>query len=274
MPAYRKLAVAGLCLAAGSQVALAADPAPTLLNPAPASGWIVTLGGSGQYGPKYDGAKSYGLSGTPSLSWRRVGEPEGFSAPDEGLDFALFETSRFSIGVVGDLKSGRYSGSDRKLFGMRDVPWTIEAGAFAEFWPIEDRLRTRIEVRQGFHGHHGIVADIFVDWVQPIGRFTLSGGPRLSFGNQAYMRRNFGVTPEESLANGILAAYSPSGGVKSAGLAAALEYAWSEVWKTTAYARYDRLLQEAARSPIVRTIGQRDQFSFGLSTTYSFKIGG
>ncbi|MGO4264092.1 MipA/OmpV family protein, partial [Lysobacter sp. TAB13] len=100
-----------------------------------------------------------------------------------------------------------------------------------EFWPIEDRLRTRIEVRQGFHGHHGIVADIFVDWVQPIGRFKLSGGPRFSFGNQAYMRRNFGVTPEESAANGLLAAYSPSGGVKSAGLAAALEYAWSDVWK-------------------------------------------
>ena len=58
MPAYPKLAVAGLCLVAGSQVAVAADPAPALLNPTPASGWIVTLGGSGQIGPKYDGAKA------------------------------------------------------------------------------------------------------------------------------------------------------------------------------------------------------------------------
>ena len=37
MPAYPKLAVAGLCLVAGSQVAVAADPAPALLNPTPAS---------------------------------------------------------------------------------------------------------------------------------------------------------------------------------------------------------------------------------------------
>lgn len=264
------------CLALLSATAptMAADQAaPALADATPAKGWIVTLGGSAQLGPKYDGASAAGLSFMPSLSWRRVGEPEGFSAPDDSFDFALYETERFSIGVAGSWKGGRYSSSSARLFGMRDVPWAVEAGVFAEFWPILDRLRTRIEVRQGFHGHHGVVADLSADWVERIGRFTLSAGPRLSLGNASYMRRNFGVTPQESLINGLMAPYRPSGGAKSVGVAGAIEYKWSEEWSTTAFVRYDRMIDEAERSPIVRTIGQRDQFTVGLGANYSFKLG-
>lgn len=252
----------------------AADLDRALTDPTPAKGWIVTLGGSLQLGPRYDGANSAGLSFMPSLSWRKADEPEGFSAPDDGLDFALYETDRFSVGVVGSYRSGRYSSSSPRLFGLRDVPWAIEAGAFAEFWPIADKLRTRIEVRQGFYGHHGVVADVFVDWVEHIGKFTLAIGPRLSLGDASFMRRNFGVLPEEAALNGFLAAYRPGGGVKSAGLAGSAEYAWSPSWSTTLFARYDRMLDEAARSPLVSTIGQRNQFTIGVGASYSFQIGG
>lgn len=253
--------------------ARAQETAPALVDPTPAKGWIVTLGGSFEFGPKYEGAKAVGPSFMPSLSWRRVGEPAGFSAPDDSLDFALYETDRFSVGVAGGLKGGRYSGSSHRLFGLRSVPWTVEAGVFAEYWPILDRLRTRVEVRQGFHGHRGVVADLSADWVERLGRFTLSGGPRLSLGTASYMRRNFGVTSQESLANGYLAAYRPAGGIKSIGAAAALEYTWSEQWSTTLFARYDRLDREAGNSPLVRTIGQRDQVTVGVGANYSFRIG-
>lgn len=254
--------------------AFAADPAPSLLANEPASGWIVTLGATGQIGPKYDGASKAGFSGMPSLSWRRIGEDAGFSAPDDSLDYALYETKVFSFGPVASFRSGRYSGIDSKLFGLRDVPWTVEVGAFAEFWPIEDRLRTRVEVRQGFHGHHGVVADLSVDWVEKFGDFTLSGGPRLSLGDKAFMRRNFGVSAGESALNGWLAPFAAKGGVKSAGVGAALDYRWSPIWTTTVFAKYDRLLGDADRSPIVRVLGQRDQVTFGVGATYSFKIGG
>lgn len=262
------------CLALlSATAAAAAEPASAPADTTPAKGWIVTLGGSLQLGPKYDGASAAGLSFMPSLSWRRVGEPEGFSAPDDSLDYALYETDRFSFGVAGSWKGGRYSSSSARLFGMRDVPWAVEAGVFAEFWPILDRLRTRVEIRQGFHGHHGVVADLSADWVERIGRFTLSAGPRLALGNASYMRRNFGVTPAESALNGLLTPYRPSGGAKSVGFAGAVEYKWSEQWSTTGFARYDRMIDEAERSPIVRTIGRRDQFTVGLGANYSFNWG-
>ncbi|MCT4475522.1 MipA/OmpV family protein, partial [Bosea spartocytisi] len=97
----------GLFLATAAS---AQEAAPNLADPTPAKGWIVTLGGSLQLGPKYDGSSSAGLSFMPSLSWRRVGEKPGFSAPDDSLDYALYETDRFSVGVAGAFRSGRYSG--------------------------------------------------------------------------------------------------------------------------------------------------------------------
>ncbi len=260
-----------LVTALASMPARAADFDQSLTDPTPAKGWIISLGGSVQFAPRFDGARSAGISGLPSLSWRKIGEPEAFSAPDDGLDYALYETDRFSAGVVGNVRAGRYSSSDRRLFGLRDVPWTVEAGAFAEFWPILDRLRTRIELRQGFHGHHGLVADLSADWVERFGKFTFAVGPRLSLGSASFMRRNFGISPQEAALNGWLTAYRPSGGAKSAGLAASVEYAWNPTWSTMLFARYDRMLGEALRSPIVRTIGSRDQFTVGVGVTYSFE---
>lgn len=251
----------------------AAETTPALTNPAPISGWTITLGASAEFGPDYDGAKGMRGSAMPTLSLRRASD-DNFSAPDDGMDFALYETETFRIGLAGDYKAGRYSGSSNKLFGLRDLPWTIEAGAFAEFWPIEDRLRTRIEIRQGFNGHHGVVADLSADWVEQIGRFTLSAGPRMTLGSKAYMRRNFGVTPYEAAVNGLLPAYSPGGGIKSVGFTAALEYAWDDNWSTEVFARYEHLLQDAARSPLVRLIGERDQITVGIGVSYSFTIGG
>jgi outer membrane scaffolding protein for murein synthesis (MipA/OmpV family) len=263
--------IAGI-YAAGS--AYAADAVPSPLSAVPASGWIVTLGGSAQIGPKYDGADKLGFSGMPSLSWRRIGEEAGFSAPDDGIDYALYETKAFSFGPVVSFRDGRYSGSSARLTGLKDVPWTFEAGAFAEFWPIQNRLRTRIEIRQGFHGHHGVVADLSADWVEKFGRFTLSGGPRLSLGDTSFMRKNFGVTPAEALANGWVTPFKAKGGVRAAGLGAALDYQWSSIWTTTAFVKYERLLGDAGSSPIVRVLGDRNQFTFGLGATYSFQLGG
>jgi outer membrane protein len=274
----RPAALAGLtalfALAGGTALAGDLDDKRAVTDPTPAKGWIITLGGSFEMGPKYDGARSAGPSFIPSISWRRAGEEAGFSAPDDGLDYALYETDRFSIGVVGSYRAGRYASSNPKLFGLRDVPWAIEAGAFAEYWLIPDRLRTRIEIRQGFNGHHGVVADLSADWVERFGSFTFAAGPRLSLGTASFMRRQFGVLPYEATLNGLVTPYKPGGGAKSVGLASSLEYAWSPSFSTTVFARYDRLVGDAAKSPLVDTIGQRNQFSVGVGASYSFHVGG
>ena len=56
----------------------------------------------------------------------------------------------------------------------------------------------------------------------------------------------------------------------SVGALASAEYRWSKRWSVVADARYDRLLGEAADSPIVRDLGSRNQFSAALGLKYSF----
>jgi hypothetical protein len=54
-----------------------------------------------------------------------------------------------------------------------------------QYFPF-DWFRTRIEVRRGFGGQDGVVADVSADAIAPIWqRPTLSGGPRFTLQNSA-----------------------------------------------------------------------------------------
>ncbi len=258
---------------------------PTLVSaddvPLVANRWIITLGSSTAIGPNYEGARSaslanhpYHLNFIPSINWRREGEKADFSAPDDSWDLTLYSTRQFRTGVVANVRNGRYHGSDIQLKGLHNVKWTIEGGAFAEYWPLEDHVRLRTELRHGlFRENAGIIADISGDYVQKISRFTLSGGPRLSLANTTFMERNFGVSELDALRNTRVTAFEPAGGMKSIGVATALSYDWNNHVTSTVFQRFDRLTNDAAKSPVTSVLGQRNQYSVGISLNYAFKVG-
>ena len=258
--------------AAAPCLARAAEAVDPLLNTEPASAWIVTVGGTVQVSPSFDGSRKLGPGGLPSISWRRANEPADFNNPDDSFDFTLFETGGFRFGPVANYRDARLASSDRRLTGIHKIPWTLELGGFAEYWPLQDRLRMRVELRRGFHGHAGLVADLSADWVERIGKFTLSAGPRLSLGDGRFMNTVFGITAADALSNPSFKAYKPTGGIRAFGAGAAASYAWSDVWTSTLFAHYERLVGRAAKSPIVSQIGQRDQFTVGIGLTYSFRV--
>ena len=242
--------------------------------------WVIILGSSATIGPSYEGARSanlydrpYHLNLIPSINWRRESEKADFSAPDDSLDFTFFSQNRIRAGLVANIRSGRYHGNDVQLKGLHNVRWTLEGGGFAEYWPVEDHLRLRTELRHGlFRSNTGFVADISGDWVEKISQFTLSGGPRLSLANTTFMTRNFGISEDEALKNGRVNAFNPSGFLKSTGLATALSYEWNKSITTGIFQRYDRLTNAAAKSPVTSILGQRNQYSIGASLNYSFKL--
>ena len=47
----------------------------------------------------------------------------------------------------------------------------------------------------------------------------------------------------------------------------------SDRWGVFGYAKYDRLLSDAADSPVTRRFGSRDQFSGGAGVSYTFGRG-
>ena len=84
-----------------------------------------------------------------------------------------------------------------------------------------------------------------------------------------YQRAWFGVSPEASAATA-LPQYRPDGGVHAIGATSGLTYQLNPRLGLFGFGRYERLVGDAASSPVVRNIGSRDQFTFGLSATYSF----
>jgi outer membrane scaffolding protein for murein synthesis (MipA/OmpV family) len=266
----------GLLMAAAFAIAAQPSSAQDLFKKTPeaeaAPDWIVTVGGTLTSSPLFEGAGKYGLSGLPSLSFRRANEPEDFGAPDDSLDYTLFGTSGFKAGAVVNLRSGRSAHDDARLSGLNNYPWAIEPGGFIEIWPIENRLRTRLEIRHGLHANDGFVADLSMDLVQKFGAFTLSGGPRLTLADSSVMQKEFGVSPLASQHNGLLPPFQARGGAKSIGLEAAISYDWSDQWRTTVFQRYDRLIGDAAASPITTHLGSKNQFTFGVGLTYAFKM--
>lgn len=243
--------------------------AQSLTDPTPVSGWIVTLRANAGFAPDYEGARNLSPYLLPGLGMRRPDSPVAFGAPDEAPGFALVDEGWFKAGLSGRLRGPRQQDRYRELHGLHDIDWTIEGGGFAEFWTLE-KLRARVELRHGFLGHHGYVAEFYLDWVERHGPWTISFGPRFALADRAYMNKFFGVTAYEALLNGNVSTYEPAGGAKSVGLAGAVSYEWSPAWTTTLSARYNRLVGPAGAGPIVDRLGSRDQFTIGLSVAYSF----
>lgn len=257
----------------GSTGAIAADTAPRTAKVAEQPyGWLLTIKGNVVLSPNFPGAKSYGFIAYPSLSLRRAG-PESFSAPDDGVSIALFGDSQWSVGLVGKYQQGRYRESDRRMYGIRDAKWALEPGLYGEFWALADTLRMRGEMRYGINGYNGLVGTLALDYVQRVGKFVISGGPRVQFAGSEYMDTYFGVTTLDALQNRNVTQYKADPGVKSVGVAAAATYKWSEQWSTTVRGGYDRLVGSAADSPIVRNLGSKDQFTMGASASYTFPLG-
>lgn len=233
--------------------------------------WTVTLGVEGRGQPVFEGSKGYEIAPVPLFSLRRPGKAARFRTVRDGAGIALINSQGFYFGPVGKFKQARKESDDDALRGLGDVDWSLEVGVFAEYWPVE-WLRTRAEVRRGFNGHEGFVADLSADLVVPFAeRWVLSGGPRMTLADTKATAPYFGIDAAQSLASG-LPVFDAKGGVRSIGAGVQASYQWNPQWATRAYVEYDRLMSDAASSPLVTERGSKDQFKFGLGVTYSFDV--
>jgi MipA family protein len=229
---------------------------------------LISLGGGIDLSPKYPGADEVGIGPLPYFDLRREGDPLTFEAPDEGIGLGLFgDDSAFDIGPSARFQSKRQEEDVGAPVG--DVGFTVEVGAFAQAF-LGDNFRVRAEGRKGLGGHDGLTGDLSADFiVRDRDNYVFSIGPRARWADNDYHDAYFGVTPAVAAATG-LAPFDPNGGFHSVGAIAGLTHMISRSVGIYGYAGYDRLIGDAADSPIVRTFGSRDQFSGGLALFFTF----
>ncbi len=263
------LAASSILAGAG---ALAADSPPAAPAPAPAAspdGYIVTLQAIGAVAPSFPGSAVVRPYPFPGFSVRGIGEPERFSAPDDGFGVPVFEADGLRMGPVANFvfRCGNRDG----LSGLHQVGLTHEVGGFAEYFAF-DHFRARAELRQAVDGHDGFVASLGADFYGESNSFRLSLGPRLNLGDNRYANANFSVTPVEAILNGRLEPYQANGGFTSAGGVATIRYDFTPNLNATIYTGLQRLTGSVGGSPIPNMVGSRDQFTAGVSVSRSFEV--
>lgn len=231
--------------------------------------WQLKLGGTLISAPDFEGGRDRLLSGSPIVSLGKAGPEARFTSRNDAISFSLYDDGRVRAGAAGKLIFGREEDDADELEGLDPVRFGGELGGFAEVYPT-DWLRVRGEVRQGIRSHDGVVADVSADAFYDVtDAVRISAGPRVSFASVDYFDAYYGVSPEEAAASG-LAEYSPSGGIKSAGIGGAIDWKVTEKVNTTLFAEYSRLLGSAEDSSLVRERGSPNQFTIGVSATYTF----
>jgi len=232
--------------------------------------WIVDLGTGIQATPKYPGASDVSLLPIPLLNVYREGDPMPVEAPDEGWGIGFL--GRSSSFVIGP--SMRFQGKRREEdvgAAVGDVGLTVELGGFAQLYAARN-FRLRVEGRKGLGGHEGWIGDVSADYVLTNGEdYVFTIGPRLRIADGNFHDAYFGVTPAVATATG-LPAFDPGGGIWAVGASAGLTYRLSDHWGVYGFAGYNRLVGDAADSPIVRDFGSRDQFSGGIGFFYTFGL--
>jgi outer membrane protein len=233
---------------------------------------IVTVGAGVQSVPRFPGARDRQLSPLPRFLLDRSDEPERLRAPDQGIGFGLLDRhSAIDVGPAVQLRLSRRNGRDVPA-GIPGVGFTVEAGGFVQAM-LGESFRVRAEGRQGIGGHKGAVLDLSADAiVRGRADTTLfSIGPRLRLSDARYQRAYFGVALPAALATG-LPVYTPHGGIHAVGLSSGITQKLGGPWGVYAYAGYDRLIDQAGRSPLIRRYGRRDEVSGGIALTYSFRM--
>ena len=188
-----------------------------------------------------------------------VKAPEGAIAP------SILRLGALTVGPSIAFQGARSSAdTDGRL---ARVGSTVELGGFATY-RLAPFLWVSGDVRRGVNGHEGWIGTLGADVVGPRKGTLLTLGPRFTFSDARFQRAYFGVTDTEAAFD--LAAFRPGGGLQAVGANAGYTKHIVGPWGVYAYVRYDRLVDDAGQSPVVRAFGARDQTSGGLALSYTF----
>jgi outer membrane scaffolding protein for murein synthesis (MipA/OmpV family) len=229
----------------------------------PTPEWRGVVGAGTTVRPAYEGARRFILQ--PDILFDLRYRDLFFLSDGEGLGVNLLRGRTYRAGIAVAYDLGRADSRDGHLRSLRNISPAPEAKLFGEVALLP--LVLTGAVRQGIGGHDGIIADFGAYLPLPIGKsITVFLGPTVTLADSTYMKAYFGVTSGQA-AGGLLPAYAPGGGLKSAGFGVTAVDLITATWLIEADAGFTQLLGDAARSPVSLN---DTQLSVGVHVAYRF----
>jgi outer membrane scaffolding protein for murein synthesis (MipA/OmpV family) len=235
--------------------------APLFGHPLPT--WSIVLGVGAEVEPQYTGSQRYVLNPGPTIDVRY--RDQFFFSTGEGLGANLLRGSHYRAGAAISYDRGRDQDLNLRLRGLGDVSPAPELKLFAEYAILPFVLRA--DLRRGLGGHDGYIGEVAT--YLPIAgseHFHWFVGPSVELADSRYMSAYFGISPEQSARSGYRR-FTADGGIKSIKFGTTAGYNFTEHWLVECDAAVQRLLGDAARSPVTE---EKAQFLVAITLGYQF----
>jgi MipA family protein len=228
------------------------------------------VGGLVYVSPKFEGSRSYQVTGFPFVA------PAGFGdngmVQIKGADdvrLRVLQFSGFEFGPLAGYRFGRDESDSARLVGTGDIDGGLVLGAFATYrtGPLAFSISYHHQATGDDTGGLVRFGAEAVTRLSPKVKLTASLGT--NYATDDYMTAFFGVNAVQSGASG-LPVYNPSAGFKDVYVGATAAIDLSDRWTLLLIGRYSRLVGDAADSPIVET---ENQFYGGAALSYKFNLG-
>jgi len=195
------------------------------------------------------------------------------------------QLQQFRGGIVYRARPSRDDDmGDEVVRRMRRIPYSTEVGVFASYTlPLDANPMHKVVVRGDVTWntnsvYDGAVGTIDATYFHPFGQqlwgrsLIGSAGVSLFFASDHFTSRYFGIENEDLLLFPERAGipYRPEGGLASVRVPVSLTAQLDPHWSFTVSGRYERLLDAAADSPIVRQRGNENQWQVGATVNYYF----
>lgn len=219
------------------------------------------IGVAANTSPNFFGGPSqqFGLKPVAALEWGRwrfsTGGGYGLMGQGRrdmgsGAQTVLTDNERFNLSLSLIIDRGRDVAETDRLKGVPDVRSTLRARLRARYY-LTDRWTASLAASQDVLGRgRGMELDGWLGYRWPLSEATrIDFGIGASWGNNAYMRTQFGVPQSATAASGY-PAFAPHGGLFQTDLGIDLAHALSRNWVLFGGVRYSQLHGDARRSPL------------------------
>jgi outer membrane scaffolding protein for murein synthesis (MipA/OmpV family) len=235
----------------------------------------ITLGGLGLLRPEYEGSDRYEVIGfpLPSLNYKNIFFIGGQQAQGQGMGVNIIRSPFFTFGAGLNFYGDRDEDESPDLIGMGDIDAGLDASVFAmgRLGPFTARVNFRRDLFDNYDGSLVVARLGYGFSVARKARVILNVGT--TYADENFMSTYFGVTDSQSSASG-LPAFDADNGIKDVSVGANLIYPFYKNWVLLTFASYSRLLNDAAKSPLVANVGTENQFRMLFGIGYRFQFFG
>ena len=230
----------------------------------PPAEWEVRLGPGVGVMPLYEGSDRYRITPAPTIDVRYY--DIAFASIGEGIGVNLLRGDTYRAGFAIAYDTGR----DQKTTGALNGIGNISAAPVPKFFAQVAVLPFvfTADVRRSIGGTDGLIGDLGV-YMPVVGnkQWAVFVGPSVTFSDDRYAEKYFGITPAQARPNSGFPVYAATGGLTKTNFGVSVNYRVDDHWRINTGLGYERLLDSVGDSPLVR-----DKNQLGLSITASYKF--